>query len=66
MLKLKVDGMTCNHCVKRVTTALARVPNATHVAVDLAQGQAVIEGDVDAVAAVNAAKAAGYDAAPVA
>ena len=65
MLKLKVNGMTCNHCVKRVTTALAHLPNATRIEVDLARGEALIEGDVDAGSAVSAVKAAGYDAAPV-
>jgi copper chaperone len=26
MLKLKVEGMTCNHCVMTVKKALSRVP----------------------------------------
>jgi copper chaperone len=65
MLKLKVNGMTCGRCAKRVTTALTRVPNVKLVEVDLARGEALIEGDVDVSAALDAAKSAGYDASPL-
>jgi copper chaperone len=33
---LKVDGMSCNHCVMTVTKALNDLPGVSSVAVDLA------------------------------
>jgi copper chaperone CopZ len=44
-LSLKVSGMTCGHCQKRVETALAQVPGVFGAVVDL-QG-AVAEVDYD-------------------
>jgi copper chaperone len=67
MLKLKVDGMTCGHCVQAVTKALARVKGVERVAsVDLQSGEAVLEGSPDVAAALEAVKDAGYAARPAA
>jgi copper chaperone len=38
MLELKVDGLTCGHCVKAVTEAVHSVAPQLAVAVDLQQG----------------------------
>jgi copper chaperone CopZ len=35
---IKVDGMTCGHCVHAVTTELTALPSVTDVAVDLHAG----------------------------
>jgi len=35
---IKVDGMTCGHCVHAVTTELTALPSVTDVAVDLRAG----------------------------
>ncbi|MCA0969223.1 copper chaperone CopZ [Halobacillus litoralis] len=35
---IKVEGMTCGHCEKAVTTALKEVEGVKEVAVDLASG----------------------------
>ena len=35
---IKVDGMTCGHCVHAVTTELTALPAVTEVAVDLHAG----------------------------
>jgi copper ion binding protein len=42
---LKVRGMSCNHCVHAVTTALEAAPGVTRAQVDLQQGRAVIDYD---------------------
>jgi copper chaperone CopZ len=34
-----VKGMTCNHCVQSVTTALTKLGGVTDVRVDLASGR---------------------------
>jgi copper chaperone CopZ len=36
---IKVDGMTCEHCVKAVTAELTALPAVTDVAVDLHAGK---------------------------
>ena len=37
-LTLKIDGMTCGHCVSSVTEELTAVPGISHVEVTLAAG----------------------------
>ncbi len=62
MIKLKIEGMTCGHCVKSVTEALAKVPGVDRVVdVSLAQKQAVVSGDAQPAALVNAVAELGYD-----
>ncbi len=66
MLKLKVTGMTCGHCVQAVTRAVTAIPDAGDVRVDLASGQVTVEGS-PAPAAIRAAiEAAGYSVADAA
>jgi copper chaperone len=66
MPRVKIDGMTCDHCVRRVTQALAKVPGVTKVTgVDLARGEASVEGAPDGAALVAAVKRAGYEARPI-
>jgi copper chaperone CopZ len=47
-IELDVQGMTCGSCVKHVTQALQAVPGVTQVDVDLANGRARVEGDLQA------------------
>ena len=42
---LKVEGMSCEHCVKAVTNAIADVPGTANVKVDLAGGSASFSYD---------------------
>jgi copper chaperone len=42
---LKVTGMSCEHCVKAVTNALAVLPGVSNVAVDLKGGTAAFNFD---------------------
>jgi copper chaperone CopZ len=64
MVVLEIKGMSCQHCIRSVTEALAAVPGVTQVvAVDLDQGRALVEGDVAADKLVAAVKEAGYGAA---
>lgn len=61
--KLNVTGMTCGHCVARVTKALGAVPGVTEVKVDPA-GPVVVRHDATSamVAFVAAVAKAGYTA----
>lgn len=63
MLKLKVDGMNCGHCVKSVTEALAGVAGVKKVVeVSLEKGEAVVEGSADAKALIAAVEERGFEA----
>ncbi len=62
MLKLKVDGMNCGHCVQRVTKALEALPLVDRVQVDLDAGEVTIEGGPDEQAVRSAITEAGYGA----
>ncbi|OJU09462.1 MAG: copper-binding protein [Clostridiales bacterium 43-6] len=42
---LKVEGMSCEHCVKAVTKAVGALPGVTYVAVDLKAGTVTVEHD---------------------
>jgi copper chaperone len=63
MIRLKVEGMTCQHCVKAVREALSAVPGVERVAeVDLDGGEALVEGRPENDALVAALKDEGYEA----
>lgn len=63
MITLKIAGMTCEHCTAAVTKALAQVPGVTAVAeVNLARGDARIDGTAAAPALIAALREAGYEA----
>ena len=59
---LKIQGMSCGHCVMAVNKALGKVPGVTHVAVDLPAGKAVVQGGASAEALLKAVTQAGYKA----
>lgn len=42
---IKIQGMTCNHCVMRVAKALKAVPGVQDAQVDLQKGEAVVTFD---------------------
>jgi copper chaperone CopZ len=63
MIKLKVTGMTCEHCENAVKTALSGVAGVDQVvAVDRTRDEAVVEGAADAEALVTAVREQGYEA----
>ena len=43
-IELKIEGMTCGHCVARVEKALAAVAGVSDVSVGLESGSAIVEG----------------------
>lgn len=42
---LKVDGMSCEHCVKAITKAVSALPGASDVTVDLKAKTVTVEHD---------------------
>jgi copper chaperone len=61
---IKVDGMSCEHCVKAVTEAAGKLPGVGNVKVSLEAGTAEVSYD-PAKVSLDAIKAAiedqGYD-----
>lgn len=58
---LKIEGMTCGHCVMHVQSALEAVPGVKAAKVDLLERQALVDGDaLDDQALRAAVSDAGY------
>ena len=63
MKKIKIKGMSCQHCVMAVTKALGSLDGIKNVQVDLKTGIATYEETkpVDDKVVTDAIKKAGYD-----
>jgi copper ion binding protein len=59
-----VQGMTCEHCVRRVTEEVGEVEGVETVDVDLASGRLTVTGSPDDEAVRAAVAEAGYSVAP--
>lgn len=62
MVKLKVTGMSCNHCVMAVTEALKSVADVKNASVDLHSGEATVEGEAKPADLIKAVSQEGYQA----
>ncbi|HZE92452.1 MAG TPA: heavy-metal-associated domain-containing protein [Rhizobacter sp.] len=60
MIEFKLDGMTCKHCVARVTQALKEADPHAEVNVDLASHNVAIESSKDPAILAAALTDAGY------
>lgn len=61
MIELKIEGMSCDHCVRAVTKALAEVPGVTRVVeVSLDRGVAIVEGEAALEQLAAAVREEGY------
>ena len=59
---LNIEGMSCEHCSKRVREALEKVGGVESVSVDVKEGKAYVEGeDIDMAALEQAVQDAGYE-----
>lgn len=65
MIKLRIEGMTCNHCAAAVNQALSKVDGVERVVeVNLERGEAMIEGSPDIQGLLEAVAEEGYLAHP--
>lgn len=63
MIKLKVSGMSCEHCVRAVDKALAEVKGVESVVeVNLEQGVALVTGEPKMADLISAVEEEGYQA----
>lgn len=51
--KLKINGMSCQHCVRTVTDALTELPGVRRAKVNLRKGEAVVHFDAVRVNTAN-------------
>jgi len=63
MIELRVEGMTCGHCVSTVTRAVKAVDPEANVQVDLGSGRVRVEGGSSVEVLGKAIADAGYPAA---
>ncbi|QSR88690.1 heavy metal translocating P-type ATPase [Methylacidiphilum caldifontis] len=63
-VKLRIEGMTCNNCVRHVRNALSRVPRVISAHVDLEKSQAVVTAEEGCQPSqlIGAVEEAGYGA----
>jgi len=61
-MKIKIDGMSCQHCKMAVEKALSKVPGVTSYSVDLDKGEALVSGNPDTKSVVDAINKLGYQA----
>lgn len=60
-MKLRVEGMSCEHCVHTVREAVRKVAPAAEVRVDLTAGTVEVEGPADRAKVETAIREAGYE-----
>ena len=65
-IELKVEGMSCQHCVAAVTNAIHEHDEAAQVEVDLASGRVTVESVQPAETVTAAIDEAGYKVSNVA
>lgn len=60
-MKLVVEGMTCGHCVRTITTAIQKLDNSALVDIDLSTGEVGIRSNsIGTTAATQAIQDEGY------
>ena len=63
MTKLKIEGMSCEHCVRAVSGALQEVSGVDSVVeVSLERGEAIVEGSAETASLIAAVEEEGYRA----
>lgn len=61
-MKIKINGMSCNHCKMAVEQALEKISGIKSFAVDLEKGEAQITGDPEPKQVVDSINKLGYTA----
>ncbi len=61
MAVIKIKGMSCQHCVASVTTALNQIPGISEVKVDLEKGEAHYRGDIASERLKTAIETIGFE-----
>ncbi|WP_215399242.1 heavy-metal-associated domain-containing protein [Rheinheimera oceanensis] len=62
MMKFRIAGMTCGHCVSRVTKAIVNLQSDAKVEADLAERSIRVSSDLTIADIIDALNDAGYPA----
>lgn len=62
MQQFKVQGMTCNHCVQAIHSAITGADPQAKVVIDLANGRVEVDSTLEAQALVDLIEEEGYQA----
>lgn len=65
MLKLKIDNITCNHCISLVTRAIKSLDNSATVDVDLRSRIVTVNSSLSQTDVLAELDEIGYSATPV-
>lgn len=60
-MQIKVNGMMCEHCKKRVKTAVESVNGVKSVEIDLKSGMVTVEGVANEKEVKSSITACGYE-----
>ena len=63
-ITLKVEGMSCGHCVRAVTNAVQALDATAQVQVDLASGEVRVESGLSVEQVLAAIREEGYEVSP--
>ncbi len=61
MATVKINGMSCQHCVASVTKAIEDISGVSQVSVDLDKGEATYDGEVDQLVIEEAITKIGFE-----
>lgn len=61
-MKIKIDGMSCNHCKMTVEKTLSKIKGIESFSVDLVKGEAIISGNPDQNLVIDEINKLGYRA----
>lgn len=61
VMRIVVEGMSCEHCVRAITDAVAKLKDGASVVVSLEDGIVDVEGVDDRDAVIAAIRAEGYE-----
>ncbi len=61
MATIKIKGMSCGHCVNSTKDALEAIEGISNVVVDLENGEATYDGDIDVEVIKEAITAIGFE-----
>ncbi len=59
-MKITIEGMMCEHCVKHVIEALSEINGLSNIKVNLQEGIATVDGYADTETICTAIDDAGY------